>query len=169
MKQYFCDILLLILHTGYSARPLLFEYQANTGHKLLQFDFCSKVCHFATTVVQAASTCETLLNAIFAVSAKHLSLKGEFDPLACDRYQRKCLQILIPALNHERSLPDSTLFAGTAILRLLDEMTGMSPISIKTKIKRENTASSHASFFLPRNPQTFSHVVNAIETIISHD
>lgn len=133
MKQYFCGILLLILHTGYSAQIIFFKCQANVDHILLQFDFCSKDCHFATTVVQASSTCETLLNAIFAVSAKHLSLKGEFDPLACDRYQRKCLQILIPALNHERSLPDSTLFAATAILRLLDEMTGMSPLFTKQK------------------------------------
>lgn len=89
-----------------------------------QFDFCDKDRHFGTTVVQLSSTCEPLLNAIFAVSAKHLSLTSDYPPLASDKYQRKCLQILIPALNDQSSLLDQTLFAATAILRLFDEMTG---------------------------------------------
>ncbi|KAL1632399.1 hypothetical protein SLS56_003641 [Neofusicoccum ribis] len=87
------------------------------------FDFCDKDRHFGTTVVQLSSTCEPLLNAILAVSAKHLSLTSEYCPLASDKYQRKCLQILIPALNDQDSLLDPTLFAATAILRLFDEMT----------------------------------------------
>ncbi|KAF2142693.1 uncharacterized protein K452DRAFT_270538 [Aplosporella prunicola CBS 121167] len=86
------------------------------------FDFCDKDRHFGTMVVQASSTCETLLNAILSVSARHLSKSGSFDPLASDKYQRKCLQILIPALNNQHSLLESTLFAATAILRLFDEM-----------------------------------------------
>ncbi|GME26688.1 arca-like protein [Neofusicoccum parvum] len=90
---------------------------------LRQFDFCDKDRHFGTTVVQLSSTCEPLLNAILAVSAKHLSLTSEYCPLASDKYQRKCLQILIPALNDQDSLLDPTLFAATAILRLFDEMT----------------------------------------------
>ncbi|OJD32327.1 arca-like protein [Diplodia corticola] len=87
------------------------------------FDFCSKDRHFATTVIQASSTCETLLNAIFAVSAKHLSISGNFDRLASDQYMRKCLQTLIPALNDRGSILETTLFAATAILRLFDEMS----------------------------------------------
>jgi Fungal specific transcription factor domain len=75
--------------------------------------------------VQAASKDETLLNAILAVSAKHLNLCGKFDHLASDKYQRKCLLKLIPALNDHNSILDETLFAATIILRLLDEMTGM--------------------------------------------
>lgn len=94
---------------------------------LLQFDFCSRDRHFATTVVRASSTCETLLNAIFAVSAKHLSLSGNFDRLASDQYLRKCLQTLIPALKDQGSVLETTLFAATAILRLFDEMSGRHP------------------------------------------
>lgn len=129
-----------------------------------QFDFCDRDRHFGTSVVQASATCQTLLNAIFAVSAKHLSLRGEFDPLASDRYQRKCLQILIPALNDQYAILESTLFAATAILRLFDEMTGAihhhssPPVLAKLSSDRQTptprapragTSSAHTSFCAP--------------------
>lgn len=78
-----------------------------------------------TVAIPAAATDSTLLDAILALSAKHLSLNGKFDRYASDKYQRRCLEKLIPALNDQKSLLDENLFAATIILRLLDEMTGM--------------------------------------------
>jgi len=77
-----------------------------------------------TVAVPAAASDSTLLDAILAVSAKHMSLNGKFDRYASDKYQRRCLEKLIPALNDQKSLLDENLFAATIILRLLDEMTG---------------------------------------------
>jgi hypothetical protein len=52
-----------------------------------------------------------------------MSLKGSVHPHLSDVYQRRCLQILIPALNDRDPVLSETLFAATVILRLLDEMT----------------------------------------------
>jgi hypothetical protein len=75
--------------------------------------------------VPAALSDSTLLDAFLAVAAKHMSLKGKFDRYAPDKYQRRCLEKLIPALNDRNSLLNENLFAATIVLRLLDEMTGM--------------------------------------------
>ncbi|RDL31905.1 uncharacterized protein BP5553_09307 [Venustampulla echinocandica] len=99
----------------------LMRYFVN--HLSIWFDYCDPQRHFLNEVVRSASTNSTLLNAILAVSAKHMSLNGEFDRYASDKYQRKCLQKLIPALNDHTFLLDETLLAATVILRLLDEMT----------------------------------------------
>ncbi|TVY13716.1 hypothetical protein LARI1_G008533 [Lachnellula arida] len=87
------------------------------------FDYCDKKRHFLNVAIPAAATDSTLLDAILAVSAKHLSLNGKFDRYASDKYQQRCLEKLIPALNDQKSLLDENLFAATIILRLLDEMT----------------------------------------------
>jgi len=86
------------------------------------FDYCDEKNHFGTMVPRNAATCSTLLYAIFAVSAKHLSLTNDFDRYASDIYQRKCLEVLIPALNDHDAVLNDNLLAATLILRLLDEM-----------------------------------------------
>jgi len=104
----------------------------------LWFDYCDKENHFSTIVIPAAATSPTLLNAILAVSACHLSIIQGFDRYEADKYQRKCLKTLIPALASPEALLDDRLFAATVILRLFNEMTGrpqlvftMSPAATK--------------------------------------
>ncbi|KAF8857352.1 hypothetical protein BDZ45DRAFT_433576 [Acephala macrosclerotiorum] len=94
----------------------------------LWFDYCDRDKHFQNVVLPASATDPTLTNAILAVSARHLGLQGKFDRYAADRYQQKCLETLIPELNDHDTIPKDLLFAGTIILRLLDEMTEDDPI-----------------------------------------
>jgi hypothetical protein len=79
-----------------------------------------------------AATCPTLLNAIFALSARHLSRIGEYDPLISNRYHQECLKHLIPMLDDSAAaVLDENLFASTIILRHLEEievpLSGQSP------------------------------------------
>lgn len=73
---------------------------------------------------ERASTCHTLLNAILAIAARHLSHTTDFDPLASNRYHDECLKYLIPMMNHSSAVADENLFAATIILRMLEEMDG---------------------------------------------
>jgi hypothetical protein len=67
-----------------------------------------------------------LLNAIFALSARHLSSIGRHhDSLASNRYHDECLKYLIPMLNDTATITDENIFAATIILRVLEEMDGM--------------------------------------------
>ena len=95
------------------------------------FDMSDPYRHFRTVVPQRAATCPTLLNAIFALSARHLSRVGEYDPLISDRYHQKCLEHLIPVLNDPAAVLDENLLASTIILRHLEEievpLTGQLP------------------------------------------
>ena len=65
-----------------------------------------------------------MLNAIFALSAKHLNHVEGFDPYASDRYHKVCLNTLIPMLSHDATVSDENLFAATIILRVWEEMEG---------------------------------------------
>lgn len=69
-----------------------------------------------------ASTCSTLLSAVFALSARHLSRISDFDPTVADRHYDDCLRTLIPALNDGLSVFDETLLIIVVILRLLEEI-----------------------------------------------
>ena len=89
-----------------------------------QFDYCERDKPFATIVIPAAATSPTLLNAILAVSARHLSITQGFDRYAADKYQHECLKTLIPALANPEVSLDDKLFAATVILRFFNEMTG---------------------------------------------
>ncbi|KAJ5833459.1 arca-like protein [Penicillium riverlandense] len=88
----------------------------------LFFDFCDKERHFATVVPQRVRTCSTLLSAVFALSARHLSRISTFDPTVADRHYNDCLRTLIPALNDGPSVFDETLLIIVVILRLLEEI-----------------------------------------------
>ncbi|KAI1098764.1 hypothetical protein F4804DRAFT_346072 [Jackrogersella minutella] len=85
-------------------------------------DLCDPHRHFEFVVPERAAMCHTLLNAIFAIAARHLSHTTDFDPLASNRYHDECLKYLIPMLNHASTVSDENLFAATIILRMLEEM-----------------------------------------------
>ncbi|KAI1455557.1 hypothetical protein F4805DRAFT_265043 [Annulohypoxylon moriforme] len=85
-------------------------------------DLCDPHRHFEFVVPERAAESHTLLNAIFAIAARHLSHTTDFDPLASNRYHDECLKYLIPMLNHASTVSDENLFAATIILRMLEEM-----------------------------------------------
>ncbi|KAI5860836.1 hypothetical protein GGS23DRAFT_212361 [Durotheca rogersii] len=85
-------------------------------------DLCDPSRHFELVVPERARGCHTLLNAIFAIAARHLSHTTGFDPLASNRYHDECLRYLIPMLDHASTVSDENLFAATIILRMLEEM-----------------------------------------------
>ncbi|KAI1822147.1 hypothetical protein F4861DRAFT_532414 [Xylaria intraflava] len=87
-------------------------------------DCCDPLRHFELIVPERAATRHTLLNAIFAIAARHLSHTTDFDPLASNRYHDECLKYLIPMMNHSSAVADENLFAATIILRMLEEMDG---------------------------------------------
>ncbi|KAG0650412.1 hypothetical protein D0Z07_2894 [Hyphodiscus hymeniophilus] len=89
------------------------------------FDLCDYERHFALIVPKRAATCPMLLNAILAVSARHLSFLGRSD--ICDlsdfvRYQEQCLYHFIPSLNDSEAILDENILAATVILRYLEEV-----------------------------------------------
>lgn len=86
-------------------------------------DVCDLCQSFETVVPPRAGRCKVLLNAIFALAAKHLAHTTSYDPYASDRYHQECLNVLIPILSHEQhTLSDENLFAATIILRVWEEM-----------------------------------------------
>ncbi|KAF6841054.1 hypothetical protein CMUS01_03653 [Colletotrichum musicola] len=86
------------------------------------FDLCDARRHFAIVVPQRAVTCPTLLNAIFALSSRHLSLHGQYDPYASDRYHQACLEHLTTISNDSSALRNDDLLAATILLRTLEEL-----------------------------------------------
>lgn len=95
------------------------------------FDLTDPIKHFRSIVPQRAANCPTLLNAIFSLSARHLSRVGKYDPLISNRYQQECLKYLIPMLDDTTAILDENLLASTIILRHLEEievpLSGQSP------------------------------------------
>ncbi|KAL1984894.1 hypothetical protein VTN96DRAFT_8553 [Rasamsonia emersonii] len=85
------------------------------------FDCSDRERHFAIHVPHRARYCETLFNAILAMSARHLSRTTSFDPFVSDHYYHECLETLIPALDDQEVATDDDLLAATVILRLLEE------------------------------------------------
>ncbi|KAF6792052.1 hypothetical protein CSOJ01_14218 [Colletotrichum sojae] len=85
-------------------------------------DACDATRNFETEVPQRAGSCPILLNAIFALAARHLSLTSAYDSLASNRYHEQCLNYLIPLLDHAGTVSDENLFAATIILRVLEEI-----------------------------------------------
>jgi hypothetical protein len=70
-------------------------------------------------------TCSTLLNAIFAVSSRHLSTIGEFDQYASDRYHQECLKQLSTIAGDDVAIMNDDFLAATILLRTLEELDGM--------------------------------------------
>ena len=88
----------------------------------MQFDLCDPLRHFALVVPQRAAICPPLLYAVFAVSARHLSRVGPYDPYAADRYYEKCLNHLTKMMDDEAASMDENLLAATVVLRWLEEI-----------------------------------------------
>ncbi|KAI7915514.1 hypothetical protein M0657_008450 [Pyricularia oryzae] len=85
-------------------------------------DLCDPLTVFQTVVPRRAGTCPVLLNAIFALAARHLSHTSGYDHFAANRYHDMCLSSLIPLLQDGVGFSDENLFAATIILRVLEEM-----------------------------------------------
>lgn len=98
------------------ALPLIFNIE--------QFDYCDPRNTFATSVVQQAVNSPTLLYAILATSARHLSMTSDFDAYLADKYHRECLALLIDIVGDNSALLDEALCAATVILRLFEEISG---------------------------------------------
>lgn len=94
----------------------------------LQFDCTDRQQHFAVHVPYRARYCDTLFNAVMAMSARHLSHTTDFDTFVSDHYYQACLETLIPALNDHGVTMDDDLLAATVILRLLEEFDGRQSI-----------------------------------------
>ncbi|KAL4885460.1 hypothetical protein BJY04DRAFT_214258 [Aspergillus karnatakaensis] len=89
------------------------------------FDLCDPDHHFATQVPTRARLYPPLMDAILALSARHMSLIGkQVDTLLASNYYQRCLSILIPELDrvHQDRIDD--LLAATIILRLHEELDG---------------------------------------------
>ncbi|PVH84910.1 hypothetical protein DL98DRAFT_452276 [Cadophora sp. DSE1049] len=100
---------------------LLLEHFTHNLSKF--FDFCDQTRHFEIDVPRRARSCQSLLDAIFAVSSRHLCMiKKDFDPYVADFFYQRCLQNLIPDLDKEGSNCNDNLLAATVILRLLEEL-----------------------------------------------
>ena len=95
------------------------------------FDLSDPLRHFRLIVPQRAATCPLLLNAIYALAARHLSRVGNYDPLISNRYHQECLKRVIPVLDDSAAILDENLLASTIILRHLEEIevpvSGYSP------------------------------------------
>lgn len=91
----------------------------------ISLDICDPERHFALVVPRRASICPTLLNAIFACSARHLSRTSDLDPHVSERYHQECLKYLIPMLNDGAAMMDENLLAATVILRFFEEAKGL--------------------------------------------
>lgn len=96
----------------------------NSGAK---FDYCDPRSTFATSVSQRAVTSPALLSAILATTARHLGLIGRNYSHIAEHYHRKCIELLIPALDDTSAALDEGLYAATVILRLFEEISGSLP------------------------------------------
>ncbi|KAH8883330.1 hypothetical protein GQ53DRAFT_846993 [Thozetella sp. PMI_491] len=86
------------------------------------FDLCDQKRHFAVELPRRAVTSPILLNAIFALSARHLSFTSQFDSYAADRYHKRCLQQLGNIPHDSSALLDDDLLSATILLRTLEEI-----------------------------------------------
>ncbi|KAH8713744.1 hypothetical protein HC256_006869 [Beauveria bassiana] len=86
------------------------------------FDLCDVSRQFALKVPLRAMSSPTLRNAIFALSSRHLSLRGQFDEYASTRYHQECLRQLSSVSHGSPDLLDDNLLAATILLRTLEEL-----------------------------------------------
>lgn len=77
---------------------------------------------FGVVVPRLAAQHSPLLNAILAVSSKHLSILTGQNVLAAGRYYQECLGALIPLLNDESAVMNDVILAVIVILRLIEEL-----------------------------------------------
>jgi hypothetical protein len=85
-------------------------------------DLCDPAQHFQKDIPQKARTSQILLNAIFALSARHLNLTDKYDPFASTRYHNECIASLKNMMADAVTFQNASLFAATIILRVLEEL-----------------------------------------------
>ncbi|KAI6543388.1 hypothetical protein MCOR05_003223, partial [Pyricularia oryzae] len=85
-------------------------------------DLCDPLTLFQGLVPRRAGICPVLLNAIFALAARHLSHISGYDNFAANRYHDKCLNSFIPLFQHRAVFSDENLFAATVIFQILEQM-----------------------------------------------
>ncbi|OWP06500.1 hypothetical protein B2J93_9273 [Marssonina coronariae] len=85
-------------------------------------DLCDPNQHFQVEVPKRASKCPVLLNAIFALSSRHLSLISDYDKATSNHYHQKCVNLLIPMMGDPIISSDETVLAVMIVLRVLEEI-----------------------------------------------
>ncbi|PBP23553.1 ARCA-like protein [Diplocarpon rosae] len=85
-------------------------------------DICDPNQHFQVEVPKRASKCPVLLNAIFALSSRHLSLTSDYDKATSNHYHQQCVNLLIPMMGDPIISSDETVFAVMIVLRVLEEI-----------------------------------------------
>ncbi|KAL5333734.1 hypothetical protein BJX70DRAFT_47826 [Aspergillus crustosus] len=89
------------------------------------FDLSDPECHFAIQVPIRARLYPPLMDAILALSARHMSLTGKgVDTILASNYYQRCLSVLIPELDRVQQDRVDDLLAATIILRLHEELDG---------------------------------------------
>ncbi|KAJ9635243.1 hypothetical protein H2199_008730 [Coniosporium tulheliwenetii] len=86
------------------------------------FDTCDPERTFTIQVPVLAANCPTLLNAIFALSSRHLAGTSNYDPSISGKYHERCLEHMIPVLNDPDAVMDDVLLAAACLLRTLEEL-----------------------------------------------
>jgi hypothetical protein len=91
----------------------------------LQLDGGEHGGHFTVTVVELATSCQLLLYACLALSARHLSNTTTSMPAeVAEDYHGRCISILLPTLANEEFRTNlDTLLAATVILRLFEQIS----------------------------------------------
>lgn len=80
--------------------------------------------NFRSYVGSTIANNAAILYGVLAVSARHRALTMNIEDKNSDEYERRCLEVLIPALNDTTKVLQDTALASAIILRLLEEMTG---------------------------------------------
>ncbi|KAK3680973.1 hypothetical protein B0T22DRAFT_523742 [Podospora appendiculata] len=143
-------------------------------------DLCDQRRMFEAIVPERAGSCPTLLNAILALSHRHLShVNEEFKHSHIDKpsalgflaYETACLEALRQMYNRPLTSTDAeNLFAAIIILRVLDEMKAdhenrhahihLSGIKIHVEIGIVPGSLGAASFWVALRQEVYSAVMN---------
>ena len=78
-----------------------------------------------------AATSPLLMNAIYAVSALHLSHVSDHDPYDTVHYLDICLHLMVPMLNDSDRIKDESLLLTTIILHLYEHLDGIVSCNIQ--------------------------------------
>ena len=79
---------------------------------------------FTRELVRKARVSPILLNAVLALSSRHLATVSYFDSKKADQYSEKCVREMILCLASRVDNTNDDLFAATIILRTKEEMDG---------------------------------------------
>ncbi|CAG8381719.1 unnamed protein product [Penicillium salamii] len=102
------------------------------------FDICDGQRHFACTVPVRALTCPPLLNAIYTISARHLTKSKKYyvgnkvkyggkylprlTPETALEYHNRCISYFVSLSGHSQEAGDENLLAAAVVLRFYEEV-----------------------------------------------